>query len=167
MEGNDELNLLSVHFNADLAINNLESVFLPEHTIPLDNISKAALLLPFGIQKKLKIFDKPSSCSTEGFNGEDSNKDEDSMRKQLNVIRNIEFKLNLKRKFSNKKKKFTHVSNVLSSKFSILPKNRFPHTEEKENVCYNYLAGKEVSCFSPLMAILTGPSPTVFWRNRM
>lgn len=153
MESRDELNLLSANFDAELALRHSESVFLPEHTISLDNISKAALLLPFGVQKELKLFDKPSSCSAEGDGEEGSDKDGDSARRQLNAIRNTEFKLNLKRKFSDKKKKFAQVSDVLTSKFSIQPKNRSPRAEERESVCYDGLPGKEVSCSpSPLIA---------------
>ncbi|TRY50668.1 Uncharacterized protein CTYZ_00000976 [Cryptosporidium tyzzeri] len=141
----NELNLLSVDFNAELAINNLESVFLPKHTQSLDNISKAALLLPFAIQKELKLFNN-CSTSSENNDGENLDKNINKTERQINVIRNIEFKLNLKKKFSDKKKIFNSVSNKITDKFFIQPNKYFFQTEEKEkNDVYDYLTRKEVS----------------------
>ncbi|KAK9171633.1 hypothetical protein CmeUKMEL1_07490 [Cryptosporidium meleagridis] len=141
----DELNLLSADFNAELAINNLESVLLPKHAQSLDNISKAALLLPFAIQKELKLFNN-CRTSSENNDGEDLDENITTTERQLNVIRNIEFKLNLKKKFSDKKKIFNSVSNKITAKFSIQPNKYLFQTEEKEkNYVYDYLAKKEVS----------------------
>ncbi|KAJ1614472.1 hypothetical protein OIY81_468 [Cryptosporidium canis] len=146
MKNNDELNLLSVKFNAGLALDHLENVFIPENTPSLDNISKAALLLPFGIQKELKIFAESSSLN-ESFDNK-TNSDENSTRKQLNKTRNIEFKLNMKKKFSDKKKKFNNISNLLANKFSIKSRDRLSSTELKQSTYFSKITGREVSCLS-------------------
>ncbi|OII74911.1 uncharacterized protein cubi_03042 [Cryptosporidium ubiquitum] len=140
----NELNLLSVEFNAVSAINNLESVFLPKHTQSLDNISKAALLLPFTIQKELKLFDK-CSISSENIDNTNLDKNEISAERQLNAIRNIEYKLNLKKKFSDKKKRLNYVSNILTDKFSIQNRFFFNTKKKEKNKFYDYLNGEEVS----------------------
>ncbi|KAH8582603.1 uncharacterized protein ELE39_001259 [Cryptosporidium sp. chipmunk genotype I] len=141
----NELNLLSVDFNAATAINNLESVLLPQHTQSLDNLNKAALLLPFAIQKELRLFDK-CDTSSENIGDENLDKNKATTERQLNVIRNIEFKLNLKKKFFNKKNIFNSVSNVITDKFSIQPKKYFFRSEEKKkNDFYDYLTRKGVS----------------------
>ncbi|KAJ1613700.1 hypothetical protein OJ253_4 [Cryptosporidium canis] len=146
MENNNELNLLSVKFNAELALDHLENVFIPENTPSLDNISKAALLLPFGIQKELKIFAESNSLN-ESFDNK-TNNDENSTRKQLNKTRNIEFKLNMKKKFSDKKKKFNNISNLLANKFSIKSRDRLSSTELKQSTYFSKITGGEVSCLN-------------------
>lgn len=148
----DELNLLSVDFNAKSAINNLESVILPNHTQSLDNISKAALLLPFAIQKELKLFDRSNSSSESNSGNLDKN--EISAERRLNTIRNIEFKLNLKKKFSDKKKRLKSVFNTLTDKFSVEYNKCCFNIEEKEkNSFYNYLTREEVSTSNYLFYI--------------
>ncbi|KAF7456466.1 hypothetical protein HWI79_3034 [Cryptosporidium felis] len=134
MENKDRINLLSADFDALLAINNLDHVFFPKNTHSLDNIGKAALLLPFGIQKKLMIFRKDQMLSEDekvSIPG-----DLRYVESELNSLKNNEYKIIMKNKYSLKRDKFYSISNYINNKFMDSKK------------CINSVESKRISTFN-------------------
>ena len=128
----NEINLLSSDFNASLAIRNLNLVTLPEDVQALDNLGKAKLLLPFGVQQILNQDDTNDRML--------ETKDSEHNTNYANSIVDVSSMKNKDYKFI-KKKKFMENKNIfysVSKKFSGL-RNEQNQRKEIEVISNNKL----------------------------
>ncbi|KAH8739257.1 hypothetical protein FG386_000014 [Cryptosporidium ryanae] len=103
-----EIDLLSSNFDASLAIKNLNLVKFPENTNALDNLGKAKLLLPFGVQERI---DQENSNTSE-IKIRDSEKKGicDSFTIEVSSMKNKDYKFSKKKKFIENKSVFFSVT---------------------------------------------------------
>ncbi|OII72635.1 hypothetical protein cand_011630 [Cryptosporidium andersoni] len=111
----DIFDFKSPHFDAKKALEYPELVKLPNPNIEsLDNLGKASLLFPFGIQP-LKNLDKVLNTI---------NNREESMQ----TLKNNEYKIKMKRKFQKSKECYYKILEKIKSEFMTCPpsdKNKF------------------------------------------
>ncbi|KAH7648381.1 hypothetical protein FG379_000305 [Cryptosporidium bovis] len=140
-----KIDLLGSNFDASLAIQNLDVVRFPKNTHALDNLAKAKLLLPFGVQERINK-DSSNINELETKNSE-KEKLSDSIAIDVNSLKNIDYKFLKKKKFIESKdvyfsaiKKFTGLKGdqIIRQKVMVIPKNKTEQVSYDIHINYLY-----------------------------